>query len=99
MFQWMGDNALRPPPAVEPNFVDPEDRMGENIALHATLLAVMTCCMFMRIYTSHFVIQKLGWDDCEFDSVVEPFSNSSDASKSSCASHTSVEPNTVAYPQ
>ncbi|KAF2113820.1 hypothetical protein BDV96DRAFT_578384 [Lophiotrema nucula] len=63
MSQWTGLGAMPPPPGVEPNFEDPDNRMRENITLHAIFLTLTTCCVLMRIYTRHFVIRKLGWDD------------------------------------
>ena len=57
--------ALSPPPGVESNFVNPEDR-GYILKSVATVLFCFMVCFFAnRVYTKLFIIRKLGWDDCK----------------------------------
>lgn len=63
--QWLG--ALSPPPGVEPDFDHPDDQMPQNIALHATLLSLVTIFVGIRTYTRlHIMRSQLGVDDCMY---------------------------------
>ncbi|XDG03564.1 hypothetical protein ABKA04_003179 [Annulohypoxylon sp. FPYF3050] len=65
--QW-SQGVVPPPPGVEPNFVNPENQMGGNIAIHTVFLTISTFSVIMRIYTRLRVSRvSLGVDDC-FDS-------------------------------
>lgn len=62
--QWIG--SLSPPKGVEPNFVNPENQLDSNIALHTVCLTLATAAVTMRLYTRGFIIRvPLGVDDCE----------------------------------
>ena len=63
---WSETPALEPPPGVESNFTDPEDRGSIILIVGSTLLALMILLYSVRMYTKFFVIGKLSWDDCKF---------------------------------
>ncbi|PSN60034.1 hypothetical protein BS50DRAFT_604908 [Corynespora cassiicola Philippines] len=63
MSQFFDEAAIRPPPGVEANLINPEDHMGSNIALHSVFLTVVTLCVSMRLYTQRFITKQLGWED------------------------------------
>ncbi|KAL8906327.1 MAG: hypothetical protein Q9207_002102 [Kuettlingeria erythrocarpa] len=56
--------AMRPPPGVESNFVNPRSQETANIILHTICLVLTTLFLVMRLYTRHFISHWLGWDDC-----------------------------------
>ncbi|KAI1088701.1 hypothetical protein F5B19DRAFT_470210 [Rostrohypoxylon terebratum] len=61
--QW-SQGVVPPPPGVEPNFVNPENQMGGNIAIHTVFLTISTLSVIMRIYTRLYVSRvSLGVDD------------------------------------
>ena len=69
MSQFFDEAAIRPPPGVEANLINPEDHMGSNIALHSVFLTVVTLCVSMRLYTQSFITKQLGCEDGELITV------------------------------
>ena len=60
--------ALSPPPGVQRNYIDPEDR-GRVLTSVATVLFCLSTSFFLnRVYTKIFIIRKASWDDCELPS-------------------------------
>lgn len=60
--------ALSPPPGVESNFVNPEDRAYILNSVATVLFCLMVCFFVNRVYTKLFIIRKLGWDDRKYAS-------------------------------
>ena len=56
--------ALRPPPCVTPNFVDPPSRAPATYPLSYVFFAVNTIGVMARMYTKVFVIKKVNLEDC-----------------------------------
>ena len=55
----------KPPPGVKPNYIDPDRPLRGGLVASTVLGAVLTTSLvFIRIYTRHFIIKKLSWDDC-----------------------------------
>lgn len=57
--------AMRPPPGVVPNFVDPENHLKETIISHIIVLIFVTLFVGLRVYTRRFITRQLSWDDCK----------------------------------
>lgn len=55
---------LTPPPGIIPNFINPTNETGTNIAANTICLAIATICLFIRMYTKVFLV-KYGWEDCK----------------------------------
>ena len=57
--------SLNPPPSVTPDFVHPVTRANLTLIPCACIVAVMILFVILRLYTKLYVIQAVGWDDCE----------------------------------
>lgn len=57
--------ALKPPPGVTPNFVDPYTRGPLFLALTAVAIGIVYVFVIARIYCKICLQNKLSWDDCE----------------------------------
>ena len=62
---WPYIPAALPPPGVESNPVNPEDRGYVGIAVGSVLTALMTTFFLARVYTKSVVVKKFTWDDCK----------------------------------
>ena len=60
--------ALPPPPGVEPNFDNPEDRKPMAIALIALVLVLMLSFVSLRVCARTKLKTPYGWDDCPYPS-------------------------------
>ena len=60
------EGAMQPPLGVEPNFVDPQNRNDEIIAVAVIALIFSTAFVAARTYTRLMVIKSHGWEDCEW---------------------------------
>ena len=58
--------ALAPPPGVQSNFINPENRGHIFIFVASLLLFLKTLFFVNRVYTKAFINRKLGWDDCKY---------------------------------
>ena len=56
---------LQPPPGVTSNFVNPYNQSKYTVTMVATLLAVATAVVWIRMYTKICLIKSHGWDDCK----------------------------------
>lgn len=55
--------ALLPPPGVNPNYENPENK-GPALAAVATVLSCLAVLFYgVRVYTKGFVVRKATWDD------------------------------------
>ena len=61
---------LPPPAGVIPNFTDPYSITKAAAAATIVFLILTTTTTGIRCYTKLFVIQKQGWDDCQFKHVL-----------------------------
>lgn len=57
--------AIKPPPGVTPNFVNPSSDGYVTIVVLAIFLAITTPVVILRMYIRYFVNRRLWWDDCE----------------------------------
>jgi hypothetical protein len=57
--------ALRPPPGVQPNFIDPENQNSLGYALIIICAAVSTAMTGIRLYAKLTSLKRLGIEDCE----------------------------------
>ena len=57
--------ALKPPPGVIPNFVNPPSQAYVTVVVLAICLAITTPVVLLRIYVRHFINRRLWWDDCK----------------------------------
>ena len=57
--------AMKPPPGVTPNFVNPESLRTYWILMMCMCLTFSTMFVFMRMYTKLVLIKSHGWEDCE----------------------------------
>ena len=58
--------ASPPPAGVVPNFDDPPQNL--IVVLHVTAalcLSVSASCVAIRIYTKHFLLRSIGYEDCK----------------------------------
>ena len=55
--------ALTPPPGVESNFQNPEDKGPTLVIVGGILLALVVISLLNRAYTKLCIIQKVSWDD------------------------------------
>lgn len=55
--------ALKPPPGVKPNFVDPVSLAPAIIAVNVVFLVLMLIALVMRLYTKGILLRNLWWDD------------------------------------
>ncbi|PHH63444.1 hypothetical protein CDD81_5823 [Ophiocordyceps australis] len=60
----LGNDVALPPAGTKPNFLNPEDHMVQNVALHTVCLVLITGFVAMRVYTRiHIIKTALGADD------------------------------------
>lgn len=59
--------AKPPPPGVKSNFINPQSRQPEMIAINAILLTIATLFLLMRLWTRSFITRSIGWDDCKWE--------------------------------
>jgi hypothetical protein len=57
--------ALQPPPGVQPNFIDPENRNNLGYALIIMCAVVSTAMTGIRLYAKLTSLKRLGIEDCE----------------------------------
>ena len=55
---------LEPPPGVVPNFVDPPSDAYWVFVTLPICLAVSTPFVWIRLYTSFFILKNKGWAEC-----------------------------------
>ena len=55
--------AGRPPPGIQPDFVDPPSLVPAILGVGAAFLALALFCYSIRIYTKLFITRKWQWDD------------------------------------
>ena len=63
--QYMHKPAAKPPAGVTPDFNNPPSLETSVIVVAVLCLAISTFFVAMRLYTRHFVLRKLWWDDCK----------------------------------
>ena len=63
--KYMETPAGKPPRGVKPNFENPPSLKSVLIAVTAVGQVLSTLFVMMRIYTRHFVLRRLWWDDCQ----------------------------------
>lgn len=56
--------AYPPPPGVTPNFKNPVSLAMPLIVVNVVFISLMAIFVVLRIYTKHFIVCKLWWDDC-----------------------------------
>ena len=61
--------AAKPPAGVTPDFNNPPSLETSVIVVVVLCLAISSFFVAMRLYTRHFVLRKLWWDDCKQCSV------------------------------
>lgn len=62
--------ASKPPPGVVPDYVNPP-RNTAVIRLEVIaplLMGIAAIFVALRLYVRRFIVDKMEWDDCEFDS-------------------------------
>lgn len=64
-----GMPAAEPPPGIDANFVDPENRGPAYIAVSAVCMALALSFVLVRLWTRLFVLKNPWWDDCEYPNV------------------------------
>ena len=65
MTSQFSQGSVPPLEGVIPNFQDPSDQLGANIAVHSIFLFINTLAVIMRFYTRTVINQcGLGIDDC-----------------------------------
>lgn len=57
--------ALKPPPGVRPNFVNPPSYESTIVALEGVFLALMLIALSVRVYVRTRITKSIGWDDCK----------------------------------
>ena len=55
--------ALPPPPGVQSNFIDPEDRGHVLVGVATFLFSLSTCFFLNRVYTKALIVRRASWDD------------------------------------
>ncbi len=60
--------AMAPPPAVEPNFVNPKNEFVYFVLTIVLTVTISTLALLVRMYTKISIIRKVGWEDCMTDS-------------------------------
>ena len=58
--------ALKPPPGVKSNFVNPSSYDGAGIATTAICVTLVTLAVGARLVTKGWVMKKLATEDCKF---------------------------------
>lgn len=61
--------ASKPPPGVVPDYTNPPRNAGvTRLEVVAPLLmGIAALFVALRLYVRKFIVNKMGWDDCEFD--------------------------------
>ena len=54
---------LTPPPGIQPNLVNPEDKGFQLTIIASIFLAIGLIAFTIREYAKIFVVKKRGWDD------------------------------------
>lgn len=57
--------AYRPPPGIASNFKNPVTLAKPLIVVNVLFITLMISVVAIRIYTKHYIVRKLWWDDCE----------------------------------
>lgn len=57
---------MKPPPGMTSNFVDPPSQGYVTIIVMVISLSLATPLVLIRMYTRHFINQRLWWDDCKY---------------------------------
>ena len=57
--------AMKPPPGVTPNLVDPYNQGPTLIVVGSILISLMTVFVLARGYTKYRIFRKTSWDDCK----------------------------------
>lgn len=70
-----------PPPGVTSNFENPVSLAKPLIVVNVLFIALMTLIVFLRIYTKHFIVGQLWWDDCKWNRRYFSISNYADLGK------------------
>ena len=60
---WNTTPALKPPPGLKSNFLDPEDRGPKFITAATAMITVMVLFYFNRVYTKLVLLRKVSRDD------------------------------------
>lgn len=60
---------LPPPPGVIPNFINPYSITTVGLGANILFLTLTTITTAIRCYTKVLVIQKQGWDDCQWNHI------------------------------
>ena len=55
-----------PPAGIQPNFDHPANLNTVIYVTKTIALILATLAVFIRIYTRHFLLRSMGYDDCEF---------------------------------
>ena len=63
--QYMHKPAAKPPAGVTPDFKNPPSLQTPLIVVVVLFVAISSFFVAMRLYTRHFVLRKLWWDDCK----------------------------------
>ena len=63
-YEILSQPALKPPPGVRPNFVDPPNLKTPFTAIIISLLVLNSIAVGSRIYTKAVVVRKLALEDC-----------------------------------
>ena len=58
--------AARPPPGVEPNFVDPTNLDTAVITVLSVCLTITSFAVLIRLYTKLFVMKSAAYEDCKY---------------------------------
>ena len=61
--------AAKPPAGVTPDFNNPPSLETPLIVVVVLFVAISSFFVAMRLYTRHFVLRKLWWDDCKQRSI------------------------------
>lgn len=61
--------AMHPPPGVEPNFVDPPNLEHIFILVLTLCVSFSAIAVFLRMYTKLFILRKVAFEDCRFQSL------------------------------
>lgn len=64
--------ALRPPPGVKSNFVDPPSLVPSAIVVESIFLPLMILAVLTRIFVRAKITKGWGWDDCKIFCSIRP---------------------------
>ena len=59
------DPAIPPPSGIIPDFQDPYTLKPFHSLTGATAIVATTCFVLARMYTKHFIMKALKWEDCK----------------------------------